>query len=694
MVEKRIDPDDGAPYTFEELRIYYKGKYKKNAIQTYWDKSCTPVKSKRQRKRGKNDGKKDSQVNAETIKSTKGNSASRSRKPNIKLWTGSWEVHERENWGAYLTVLGIPAENHEVATKAPDFHKYRVEKSRFTMDHQIPAQKLHLHFVADLDGEWHDSPYPKPTVGHYVSAANAEQQSMPRWKNTWIEEPLCWKTEIPNFLGMDGRTVTIERRLLSKSEIKMTVHVYQESSLEAGPCFTTMKKTSTSGPTPITWLRSNDKSLATAAARHEAIEQVIKMVSENGPEIDAAQLKDRVMPSKFEGTARMVIGASKFYQTLIPEWMKPEVLQDTTPAPLKGGVDAEWTVQNEPKGVGIVVVPWNAPFTLALIPLIGMLAAGNKVAIKPADLVPTVSSVLRRLCHKYLPGLVWVEEGGKEAVERLIDEGADHCVFTGGGEIAKIVAARCAKMLTPVTLELGGKSPVFIDCSLQDKMLECAVQEILETKIGKTGQFCCAHDYALVHESIYDKFCTTFKKAVENVGEKRNVKMIGRRQYDVVKRKLLGSEAETVPPMEGQFTPNDDDMTLPFTGLLGPPLDNVLLTQEIFGPVLPILKVTGVDQAISIVNAPQRMKPLIAYCYSEDDASINAFQCSTSSGNLAINAGPQRALGNFHVGFGGIGPSGTGHSMWGKEALREFSNRKVVLRAKGGFGQSAFMAQH
>lgn len=372
--------------------------------------------------------------------------------------------------------------------------------------------------------------------------------------------------------------------------------------------------------------------------------------------------------------------------------MAPEKLEDTTPAFLKAGVEADWVVMNEPKGVCINIAPWNAPVTLALIPTLGMLAAGNHVVIKPADLTPEVAKVLTKLCAKYLSGYVVVQEGGKEAVELLIDEGADHLVFTGSGEIGKIVAARCAKTLTPVTLELGGKSPVFIDQGLSDDILDGAVREILETKVAKTGQFCCAHDYALVHEHIFDTFLARFQAAVQALGPRRNVAMIGRRHYEQVKGKLesAGEHVQFVPPLTEEVQPNDEAMTLPFTALLDAAPDSDVWTTEIFGPVMPIVKVSGANEAIGFINRVVTGKPLIAYCYSQDSNSVDSFLARISAGNIAVNSGPARLMANYHSAFGGVGPSGSGVHMWGKEALREFSNRKHVIRAQGGFAKSFF----
>lgn len=605
----------------------------------------------------------------------------------LDSWTGSWAFYRRENWHPYLEFMGVPEAARDIAEKAPDFHCYRVEDEHFTLDHRIPAQKLHLLFRADLDGQWHPSPYQGATVAHW--SEDGSKPPIPTWRNQWIEKPTRMKTEIPDFMGK-GKTVTIERNLVSATELELTVRVWDgdKEFIQHGKSY--MNRISDDVPMPIAWLRSQSASLKTVEERQAALEQIVKLVNENIDALSEAQTKDRVVPHRFDGTARMITGACRFHQQLAVEWMTPEVLEDTCPDAMKNGVEAEFTVVNEPKGVGIAVVPWNAPITLALIPMMGMITAGNKVAVKMPELVPAVAAEFRRLIDKYLKGLVWVEEGGREACERLIDEGADHLLFTGGAEIAKSVAARCAQVLTPVTLELGGKSPVFFDENL-GPLLDSGIREIMELKVTKTGQFCCAHDYALVHASIYDEFVAKLRAAVEALGERRHVMLIGRRHYEAVKQKFLEGDAERVPPVEGAFVPDDAKMTLPFTCLLQPPLNSSCMTQEIFGPVLPIIKVESVDEAIATVNAIPTGKPLIAYCYSTSAESIDKFVNETSSGNLAINSGPQRLQMNFNVGFGGIGQSGSGRGFWGKEALREFSNRKTIIKAKDGkFAQSYF----
>lgn len=575
----------------------------------------------------------------------------------------------------YSKYCDKPADAREVL-------RYRVDAGAFTMESQISGQGHHSYVRSDIG--------PLSLSGPWIHAVGGQLQDSPYgpWRHAWVQEYVHFRTEIPDFMGKDGKTLHLERHLVSNAEIKMTAHIMEGDAIVLGPCYAYLKKMSSGGPAPVSWLRTTGSPLDTKQARHEVLEQIFKMVGENLDEITSAQLADRVVPAVFN--PGQVQGACRFYQSLIPEWMEPEPMEDTCPAVLRGGVEAQFKIINEPKGVCINVAPWNAPMTLSLLPTIGMLAAGNRVVIKPPDQTPALSAALRRLCQKYLHGYVWVEEGGKETVERLIDEGADHLVFTGGGEVAKHVAARCAMMLTPVTLELGGKSPLFIDDGLPESVLEDAVREVLELKVYKTGQFCCAHDYALVHEAVHDSFCAKLKAAIEGLGDKRHVMVLGRRQYDAVKAKLDASAAERMPPLEGPYKLDEANMTIPFTALVGEAADSSIMKEEIFGPLLPVLKVRGVDEAISIVNSVPTGKPLIAYCYSETPESVTAFSSMTSSGMLAINSGPFRILCNYNAPIGGIGPSGTGRSFWGREALREFSNRKVVCQAKSGFAKSYF----
>jgi len=180
------------------------------------------------------------------------------------------------------------------------------------------------------------------------------------------------------------------------------------------------------------------------------------------------------------------------------------------------------------------------------------------------------------------------------------------------------------------------------------------------------------------------------KTAIEALGEKRHVCLLGARQYGALKDKWNATKGKPFPWTESTSM-SDERMSFPFAALLDLPMDDPFLQAEIFAPVLPVLKVAGIEEAIDRVNSMATGKPLIAYCYSEDATAADTFTATTSSGNVAINSGPQRMLANFSVGFGGVGASGSGASFWGKEAMAEFTNKKHIIRPKQGqFAKSYF----
>mmetsp|Transcript_49248 Transcript_49248/g.154719 ORF Transcript_49248/g.154719 Transcript_49248/m.154719 type:complete len:619 (-) Transcript_49248:157-2013(-) len=610
----------------------------------------------------------------------------------MEAWSGTWAVDRRENWEPWMKFMGVPPDKYDAAKTAPDFHKYRMASSRFTMEHIIPAQSLHLLFCADLDGSWLPSPYTKPTVAHW---AEGDMPKIAQFRNMWLEEPTAFRTEYPDWMGREGKTMRLDRRLVSGDLLEMTVHILEgeDGAAIVGPCTTIMRRVSDVGPEPVAWLRKCGRPLKTAEARKEALDQLRSLVMENVDALSSAHESDRVFPSKFNGVAGMLAHGLQAYRDHVEAFMAPEVLADRSPPMLRAGVDAEYSVVKEPLGVCINISPWNAPVQLSLMPVMAMLAAGNHAVIKPPELTPTISRMLRNLCQRYLHGFVWVEEGDREAVERLIDERADRVVFTGGGEIAKVVAARCAQHLTPVSLELGGKSPAFVDGGLTDDLLSDVVREVLQLKVVKTGQFCCAHDYLLVHETIHERFVTKLQAELEALGTGRNVRVLGRRQYDTLRRRFEAAAATAercLPPLAAPCVFDDAELSVPATVLLEPARDCELMTCEVFGPLLPLYRVRDVADAIDRVNSSPTGKPLIAYCYSTDATSIDAFIAQTSSGNVAVNSGPQRILSNTEVSFGGVGNSGYGAVFWGQHAMSEFSNRKHVVRARSGFAKSFF----
>jgi len=614
------------------------------------------------------------------------------RKPmvlDVADWTGKWALDRRENWGPYLGFLGVPEAAQEAATKAPDFHEYVITRESFFMHHRIPAQSMHLRFNGFFDDEWQVSPYPKPTAAMFDKDTQLKDEEG-KWKHRWIKYPTSWETTIPDFAGK-GKTVTLLRELWKVDEMRIMVHVLepQTESVLVGPSYSFFKRTSIEPPQNVA--AELKERFATGISRslewrQQAIDRLGALVCDNVEAWSAAQEADHVSPSSFMGASMMTKGAIAYYKACLASWAAPQPKDETLPPFMQ--TEGDWEVIPEPKGVGLVIAPWNAPVLLCALPALGMLAAGNLCVMKPSEAAPHVSRLLARLVPKYFPdrSLV-VAEGGRETVEQLINNPVDHILFTGGGVVAKKIMALASRHLTPVSLELGGKNPVFIDVAEQPD-LELYVAEIVGTKFYFGGQFCQAPDYCLVMEDVYDEFVRLVEAKITALGPGRNCRMINSQHAGKVKAMLQGHEHVARPPLP-QDTMDEDRVPLTALLLEHNQLDCAVMRDEIFGPLMPILKVKSAQEAAVFVS--KRPKPLVAYCYSPKTESLTEFRDKTSSGNLAGNCGPQRMQSNFNVGFGGVGDSGFGHSIWGRAAFDDYSHHKTVFRGKK-FGGSVWGA--
>jgi aldehyde dehydrogenase (NAD+) len=328
--------------------------------------------------------------------------------------------------------------------------------------------------------------------------------------------------------------------------------------------------------------------------------------------------------------------------------------------------------QYEPLGVVLVIGPWNYPFFLTLGPLVAALSAGNCAVIKPSEHAPASSGLLARLIPDYLdPGAVVVAEGDAGVTQELLAQGFDHAFFTGGTEIGRRVMEAAAPHLTPVTLELGGKSPVIVT---RHADLEVAARRIAWVKLLNSGQTCIAPDYVLVERPVRDKLVEAI---VSTVGAFRaqepaaTMRIVNRRQYDRLTAMIEGTDGKVV--LGGQS--DADALGIAPTVIVDPGPDSPVMETEIFGPVLPVLTVDSLDEAIRFVNA--RPKPLAAYLFSKSAAERDRVLAETSSGGAVINHIALHCLAP-QLPFGGVGESGIGayHGRWGFEAL---SHRKAVL---------------
>ena len=328
--------------------------------------------------------------------------------------------------------------------------------------------------------------------------------------------------------------------------------------------------------------------------------------------------------------------------------------------------------QYEPLGTVLIIGPWNYPVQLILAPLVGAIAAGNTAILKPSEHTPTVSRLLAELLPQYLdPAAVAVVEGAADETLQLIDQGLDHVFFTGGPEIGKSVMAAAAKHLTPVTLELGGKSPVIIN---SDASIEVAARRVAWSKLLNSGQTCVAPDYALVHRDVRDKFVEALLKSVDDMtAETGTMLPIVNSKHTARLGGLIDGAGGTV--VRGG-TVDVDARRADVTVVLDPDPSSPLMREEIFGPVLPVVTVDSLDDAITHVQGGP--KPLAVYLFGSNRRAQRRVLDEISNGGTVFNHLAFQVV-VPRLPFGGVGNSGTGayHGQWG---FQTFSHRKAVLR--------------
>lgn len=350
-------------------------------------------------------------------------------------------------------------------------------------------------------------------------------------------------------------------------------------------------------------------------------------------------------------------------------WLRPEPAP--VPAHLNGAT--AWT-QYDPLGVVLVIAPWNYPAQLLLSPMVGALAAGNAVVAKPSELAPATSAALARLLPQYLDtDAVAVVEGGVPETTALLAERFDHIFYTGNAVVGRIVMTAAAKHLTPVTLELGGKSPVFVDRGTD---IAAVAARLAAGKFLNAGQTCVAPDYVLTDPETARALEAALARAVEGLygadpaASGSYGRIVNERHFDRLTA-LLGSGRVV--------TGGGHDRAAKYiapTVLADVVPDAPVMQEEIFGPILPIVTVDGLDEAVAFVN--DREKPLALYAFTESDATRERLASETSSGGLGFGL-PLAHLTVSDLPFGGVGESGMG-SYHGRYSMETFSHRKAVLR--------------
>ena len=366
---------------------------------------------------------------------------------------------------------------------------------------------------------------------------------------------------------------------------------------------------------------------------------------------------------------RMIVGEVRLTRKKLRSWMKPERVR--TPLVAMPGRSY---IYREPLGLVLIIAPWNYPFQTAVLPLVGALGAGNCVVLKPSEVAPHTSAVIAKWIPKYLDtDTVQVVEGGVPETTELLRQKWDHIFYTGNGTVGRIVMEAASKHLTPVTLELGGKSPTIVD---ETADLDGAAKRIVYGKFFNAGQTCVAPDYVLVDERVHDALLNRMVSAVrEFYGDDPKqspdfARIINDRHHARLARLLDGADVAT-----GGETDASQRYIAP-TILKNVKEDDEVMKEEIFGPILPVISVPSVRAAVAFIN--RQPKPLALYCFSTNKEAQEAVIEGTSAGGTTINHVW------LHVGvptlpFGGVGESGMG-AYHGRHSFETFSHQRGVLK--------------
>jgi aldehyde dehydrogenase (NAD+) len=355
----------------------------------------------------------------------------------------------------------------------------------------------------------------------------------------------------------------------------------------------------------------------------------------------------------------------------VAEWMQPDKVR----VPLIAR-PARAHVQHEPLGTVLVIAPWNYPIQLLLEPMVAAIAAGNCVVGKPSELAPACSAAIAELVPQYVDSeAVAIVEGGVQEATALLDLPWDHVFFTGSTRIGKVVMAAAARHLTPVTLELGGKSPAYVAA---DADLVVAARRIVWGKFLNAGQTCIAPDYVLVDHEVRDVFVARLTEAITgfygtDARASRDYGRIVNAHHVERLRALLDAPGSGRVAIGGEI-----DVPARFiapTVLVEPDVNGALMADEIFGPLLPVIGVAGRDHAIAFVN--ERPKPLALYVFTSDSGAADDVLARTSSGGACVNHTLMHLL-PPELPFGGVGQSGMG-AYHGRSGFETFSHAKSVL---------------
>ena len=405
--------------------------------------------------------------------------------------------------------------------------------------------------------------------------------------------------------------------------------------------------------------------------RKKSLRKLLKEVNRREKDILQA-LHDDFKKSEYEGVmteTSIVVSEIKKMIKNVGSWSRPKRVM---PSLLNFPSSAK--IYPEPYGTTLVIAPWNYPYQLAFSPLAGAIAAGNTVVLKPSELTPNTSTICKEIIEAvFETGHVAVVEGGIPESQELLAQRWDYIFFTGSVPVGRIVAKAAAEYITPVTLELGGKSPCIVDDTANIKL---AAKRIVWGKCINGGQTCIAPDYLLIHKKSKDKFVAAFKEEInkaygENPAESQDFpRIVNERNFDRL-AKMLVNESFLV----GGDTKREDRYIAP-TLLDEPSLDSEVMKGEIFGPILPVLSYETTDDLETVISKYD--KPLAFYVFTGKNAFAKQLIQKYSFGGGTINDTTVH-FANDNLPFGGVGESGIG-GYHGKKTFDTFSHKKGVVK--------------
>ncbi len=404
--------------------------------------------------------------------------------------------------------------------------------------------------------------------------------------------------------------------------------------------------------------------------RIDMLKKFRKAIIENDELISAA-LKADLNKQPFESymcETGLLLEEINFHIKRLKKWSKTRRVKSGI-----GQLPGKSYVCPEPYGVVLIMAPWNYPVQLCLMPLVGAISAGNCAVVKPSAYAPESSRVISKLIESAFPtGFVTAVEGGRDANKALLDEPFDYIFFTGSVAVGKTVMEAAAKRLTPVTLELGGKSPIIVD---ETANLPLAARRIAFGKVLNAGQTCVAPDYLMIEKSVEAPFIEEYKKALADFfpdGDMSGmVRIINDKHFERVCNILDNSGNVVIGGARGAETRFIEPAVLTDV-----PIDSPAMQQEIFGPVLPVLPYEKLDDCIDFIRS--RPKPLALYIFSENKMNQEKVLNSCSFGGGCINDTVIH-LASSHMSFGGVGESGMG-SYHGKKSFDTFTHYRSVLK--------------